>query len=165
MKFRKETLRQSGAGAKRDAQIGADVESSLTSSQEMREVAEAVSLYRSAMHHMAEQQRPRPAKAAKRAASSFRMRLVLVPALGAALAAAVIAPAISHMRHPGATAVEHTPVVQAPAGATDVAKVDDTQLMDQIDNDLQEDVPDALQPLADWGDQAATTKNSVTEKK
>ncbi|HEY6447263.1 MAG TPA: hypothetical protein VIY53_12450 [Acidobacteriaceae bacterium] len=163
MKFRKETLRESGAGARREAQMGTDVESSLTSSEEMREVAEAVSLYRSAMHHMAEQPRPRPAEMAKRAASSFRMRLVLVPALGAALAAAVIAPAVSHMRHPGTTAVEHTPAVQAPA--TDVAKVDDRQLMDQIDSDLQEDVPDALQPLADWGEPAATTNNSVTEKK
>lgn len=164
MKFRTETKTQTGAGSKRDAQIDVDLRSTLTSSEEMREVAEAVSLYRSAMHHMALQPRPRPAEAAKRAASSFRMRLVLVPALGAALAAAVIAPAVSHMRHPGTTAVQHTPVVQTPAAA-EVAKVDDTQLMDQIDNDLQEDVPDALQPLADWGEQAPTTHQAGTEKK
>ncbi|MGC2636746.1 MAG: hypothetical protein WA294_06185 [Acidobacteriaceae bacterium] len=163
MKFRKETLRQSGA--RRDLNLEGSLEPGLTSSQEMREVAEAVSLYRSAMHHMAEQPRPRPAEAAKRAAASFRMRLVLVPALGAALAAAVIAPAVSHLHHPGTKAVGPAPVVQAPAGATDVVKVDDTQLMDQIDNDLQEDVPDALQPLADWGEQTATTNNPITEKK
>jgi hypothetical protein len=36
--------------------------------------------------------------------------------------------------------------------------------MNQIDSDLSEDVPDALRPLADLSDQAATT-NSVSEKK
>jgi hypothetical protein len=90
------------------------------------------------------------------------MRLVLVPALGAALAAAVITPAVTHLRHPAA-AVNNGGPVQAPAST--VAKVDDTQLMNQIDSDLSEDVPDALQPLTGWDDSSATTaKNSVTEK-
>jgi hypothetical protein len=42
--------------------------------------------------------------------------------------------------------------------------VDDTVLMNQIDSQLSESVPDALEPLADLSAQAAT-QSSVSEKK
>jgi hypothetical protein len=44
------------------------------------------------------------------------------------------------------------------------ANVDDTVLMNQIDSELSEDVPDALRPLADLSDQS-TSSSSVSEKK
>jgi hypothetical protein len=42
--------------------------------------------------------------------------------------------------------------------------MDDTALMNQIDSEVSEDVPDALRPLADLSDQT-TTSNTATEKK
>jgi len=50
-----------------------------------------------------------------------------------------------------------------PNAADARAAVDDTVLMNQIDSELSEDVPDALRPLADVGDQS-TPRSSVTEK-
>jgi hypothetical protein len=151
MRFRRESPGESGD------------ETRVTSSEEMRELAEALSLYRSAMRHVAEKQAERSFVAAERRATGLRMRLVLVPALGAALAAAVIGPAYMHLHHP-------TTIAKAPERAADrtittaQASVDDTDLMNQIDSEVSEDVPDALQPLADMSDQAATT-TTVTENK
>jgi hypothetical protein len=147
MKFRKDNPEDSGA------------ETRLTSSEEMRELAEAISLYRSAMHHVAEKQVPRPFVRAERRAAGLRMRLVLVPALGAAMAAAVIGPVYVHMHHPAIAKAPVQAVEQAPA--TTQAKLDDTELMNQIDSDLTEDVPDALQPLADVSNQSATTTKTA----
>jgi hypothetical protein len=149
---------------RKEAEMENEAETRLTSSQEMRDLAEALSLYRSAMQHVAEKQAARPFAMDRKPAPSFRMRLVMVPALAAALAIAVIVPAVSHLHgHPGTKAA---PVAAgAPQNPTTVAQVDDTQLMNQIDSDLTEDVPDALQPLADMGDQTATVKSSETEKK
>jgi hypothetical protein len=161
MKFRKDNSTESGAGT------------GLSSSQEMRELAEAIGLYRSAMRHVAEKQttepfrgKPAPAAWTRR----VRMRLVLVPALAAAMAAAVLVPAVSHFHHGGASVKTAAQVVPQDATTT-VAKVDDTELMNQIDSDLSADVPDALEPLADIDDQTTakstgtrTTASSVTEK-
>jgi len=149
-------------------------EDRLDTRNETRELAEAVSLYRSAMQHLADKQAGQaPASftasmtAERRPVKSAKMRLLLVPALVAALAAAVIAPAVSHMRHPAAV---KRPTAQsvAPAPEQNVASVDDTQLMNQIDSEVSEDVPDALQPLADLSDQTAstgTTMKTHSEKK
>jgi hypothetical protein len=152
MKIRKEAEMENGA------------ETRLTSSQEMREMAEALSLYRSAMQHVAEKHLERPFVKERKPAPSLRMRLLMVPALAAALAVAVIVPAVSHMH--GHAGIKAGPAVTAaPQNPNaNVAHVDDTQLMNQIDSDLTEDVPDALQPL-DMGSQTATAKSSETEKK
>jgi hypothetical protein len=137
------------------------------SGREMREMAEAMSLYRSAMHHIAQKHAAAPfaaperlAAEAKKRARAHRTRLVLVPALGAALAAAVIGPAVGHLHHEKATIAR---VVVEPAPVTTVAAVDDTELMNQIDSDLTQDVPDALAPLADLSSQSGST-NQRTEK-
>jgi hypothetical protein len=141
-------------------------ETSLTSSQEMREMAEAIGLYRSAMRHVAEKQAARPFVPAAQRTSGLRMRLVLVPALGAALAAAVIGPAYMHLHHPAAIAGGHVkPITQTANAATAQASVDDTDLMNQIDSEVSEDVPDALQPLADLSDQAATATTTTDSEK
>jgi hypothetical protein len=149
---------------RKDNSIEDGADTRLTSSQEMREMAEALSNYRSAMRHLTDKQVARPFAARRESARSLRIRFVLVPALGAAVAAAVITPAITHMHRPAAKA----PVAQvtAPSETTTVASVNDNDLMNQIDTDLTEDVPDALQPLADISDQSATTtKTTGTEKK
>ncbi len=140
----------------------AEMENGAESRDEMREMAEALSLYRSAMQHVAEKHAARPLVKERKAAASLRMRLVMVPALAAALAIAVIVPALSH--HHGHAGIKAGPVIAVAPQATnaDVAQVNDTQLMNQIDSDLTEDVPDALQPLADMGTQTATATSSAT---
>lgn len=133
------------------------------SSREMRELAEAMSLYRSAMHHVAQKHAAaawvspeRLAAESRKHARAHRMRLFLVPALGAGLAAAVIAPVALHLHHENAPVA----VVAQPAPAQTVASVDDTELMNQIDSDLTQDVPDALAPLADWSQQGSTNQST-----
>ncbi|HKO14562.1 MAG TPA: hypothetical protein VJV22_21520 [Acidobacteriaceae bacterium] len=147
MKFRKEV----------NAEPQAD------SSREMRELAEAMSLYRSAMQHVAQKHAAaawvspeRLAAESRKHARAHRMRLILVPALGAGLAAAVIAPVALHVHHEKAAIA----VVAQPAPAQIVASVDDTELMNQIDSDLTQDVPDALAPLDDLSQQGSTNQST-----
>jgi hypothetical protein len=150
---------------RKDDEMENEAEARLASSQEMREFAEALSLYRSAMQHVAEKQAARPFVTERKPAPSFRMRLVMVPALAAALAVAVIVPTVSHL-HGHAGTKTGSVVAGAPqTPTTTVAQVDDTQLMNQIDSDLTEDVPDALQPLADMGTQTTAGNTSGAEKK
>ncbi len=130
--------------------------------EEVREMAEALSLYRSAMHHLAEREAARPFAAERHPARALRLRLILAPALTVAIAAGVVVPVYSHFhhRHAAVTVAKNTQ-----PGATDTRdSVDDTALMNQIDSELSEDVPDALRPLADLSDQG-TTSSSATEKK
>jgi hypothetical protein len=154
-----------GGDAGRKGEVG-------DSRDEMRELAEAVSLYRSAMQHVAEKQAAGSAgsftasmAAEREPAKTAKMRLLLVPALAAALAAAVLAPAVSHLHRSAAVT---RAAVHAAGGvpAQTVASVDDTQLMNQIDSEVSEDVPDALQPLADLSEEpaAGTTSTTRSEK-
>lgn len=140
------------------------VTSSLTSSQEMREMAEALSLYRSAMQHVAEKQAARPFVPAAQRAAGVRMRLVLVPALGAALAAAVIAPAYMHLHKTTMAGAPAHPTVQTASTAAQPV-MDDSDLMNQIDSEVSEDVPDALQPLEDLSEQSATAATTTNSEK
>jgi hypothetical protein len=134
-----------------------------SSREDIRDLAEALSLYRSAMQHVAEREAARPFVPEPRLARTFHFRLLLAPALAAAVAAGVFVPVYSHFHHhhSGSATVA---IRTQPNPAEARASVDDTVLMNQIDSDLSEDVPDALRPLADLSDQATTT-NSVSEKK
>ena len=134
---------------------------------DVRPLAEALGLYRSAMHHVAEREAARRpfrqgfADAVPR--RPLRLRLILAPALAAAVAAGVLVPLYSHShpsQAPSVTVAGNT----APGPAEARANVDDTVLMDQIDSELSEEVPDALRPLAVLSDQS-TTANTVSEKK
>jgi hypothetical protein len=139
-------------------------ESGAKTRDELRQLAEAVSLYRSAMRHVAEKQAERPFVPAQRKSAGLRMRLVLVPALCAALAAAVIGPAYMHLHHAAAIAGASVKThASAPPAATQPG-VDDTELMNQIDSEVSEDVPDALAPLADLSDQAVTATTNAEKK-
>lgn len=129
--------------------------------EEMRAMAEALSLYRSAMHHLAEREAARPFAAEPRPARTVRFRLLLAPALAAAVAAGVFVPMYSHYHH-HETPAAHTVASTTTAGTH--SNIDDTALMNQIDSELSEDVPDALRPLAELSDQA-TTGNTASEKK
>lgn len=132
-----------------------------SSREEVRDLAEALSLYRSAMHHIAEREAAHPFAAEPTRARTFRLRLLLAPALTAVIVAGVLVPVFSHLHRP-TSPVARTVVTSTPADQR--ATIDDTALMSQIDSELSEDVPDALRPLADLSDQAATS-NSVSEKK
>lgn len=147
MKFRRDAAANSEADATRE---------------EVREMAETLSLYRSAMHHIAEREAARPFASERPPARTARLGLFLAPALAAAVAAAVLTPVYSHFhRHPSVP----VPVVQTTEkDAGNVATIDDTALMNKIDSELSEDVPDALQPLADLSDQT-TSSSSISEKK
>jgi len=130
--------------------------------EEVREMAEALSLYRSAMRHVAEREAARPFAAERRPARTMRFRLLLAPALTAAVAAGVLVPVYAHFHdhHTGTVAKNGSPAKTA----QNVAGVDDTALMNQIDSEVSEDVPDALRPLADLSEQT-TTSTTASEKK
>jgi hypothetical protein len=127
--------------------------------EEVREMAEALSLYRSAMHHIGDREAARPFVTDRRPARTLGLGMLLAPALTVALAAAALVPVFSHLHRQQPTTV--TLVNGAQPSAT---TVDDTALMNQIDSELSEDVPDALRPLADLSDQT-TTNTSGTENK
>ena len=132
----------------------------------VREIAEALSLYRSAMHHLAEREtarRPIVHGPTERRAHALRFRLLLAPALTVAFAVSVFVPVYNHCHHHASAPVSQTNTTQ-PNAADMRANVDDTVLMNQIDSELSEDVPDALRPLADLSDQS-TSSSSVSEKK
>jgi hypothetical protein len=138
-----------------------------SSREDVRDLAEALNLYRAAMHHVAEREVARRpmlhGMAEPHRSHAFHLRILLAPALVTAVAAGVLVPVYSHLHHrpSGSSSVaSHTQPLTTEARAS----VDDTALMNQIDSDLSEDVPDALRPLADLSDQTATT-NSVSEKK
>lgn len=153
MKFRREET------GKSEAQNGADRETR----EGVRELAEALSLYRSAMSHLAERSTAHPRLVEVRRAAWFRFRLLLGPALGAALAAGILLPVYGHLRH-------HSPAVLEAQGnrtadeTSTRASMDDTVLMNQIDNQLSENVPDALAPLADLS-ALANPQSFASEKK
>lgn len=134
-----------------------------TTREEAREMAEALSLYGSAMRHIAEREAARTLIAVRRPTRTMRFSLVLAPALATAVAAAVIGPVYSRLHHHSAVSGVVANTVQ-PNAADARANVDDTVLMNQIDSELSEDVPDALRPLADLSDQT-TNASSVSEKK
>jgi hypothetical protein len=147
MKFRRDTVASSEPDATRE---------------NIRDLAEALSLYRSAMHHVADREVARPFVAERRPARIIGFRFLLAPALATAIAAAALVPAYSHFhRHSGPGTVAKN---VEPNAADARAAVDDTVLMNQIDSELSEDVPDALRPLADVSDQT-TSSTAVTEKK
>jgi hypothetical protein len=134
-----------------------------TTREEVREMAEALSLYGSAMRHIAEREAARTPIAVRRPTRTTRFSLLLAPALATAVAAAVIAPVYSRLHHHSAVSGVVANTVQ-PNAADARANVDDTVLMNQIDSELSEDVPEALRPLADLSDQT-TNASSVSEKK
>lgn len=149
MKFRREGSREIEA---------------MESREEVRELAEALSLYRSAMTHVAERSCAHPRPAVQRSARPFRLRLLVGPALGAALATGILLPVYGHLHsHHAAVLQAETPTAPDPGSAR--ASIDDTVLMNQIDSQLSETVPDALEPLADLSTQTAATSTSVSEKK
>jgi hypothetical protein len=132
--------------------------------QDVRDMAEALSLFGSAMRHMAErraQQMVSPSRAAAHPARS--LRLVLAPALAAAAAVAVAVPAWNHF-HSGVNAPAQRPAAAVQYNTEARASVNDTVLMNQIDSNVSEDVPDALEPLAQLSEHAAATKTTVSEK-
>ncbi|MGB9032858.1 MAG: hypothetical protein WCC27_22235 [Acidobacteriaceae bacterium] len=146
MKFRRDTDAASG-----------------TTREEVREMAEALSLYRSAMRHIAEKEAARSRIVEPRPGQTIRFGMLLAPALTAAVAAAVLVPVYSHIHHH--TSAPNVAVKTSPPSPVDArANVDDTVLMNQIDSDLSEDVPDALRPLADLSSQT-TNASAVSEKK
>lgn len=133
--------------------------------EEVREMAEALSLFGSAMRHMADRRAERvqvKPDADRRAGRSPRMRLLLAPALGAAVAIAAAIPAWTHFHEGDAAARRPAPAVQTNAETR--ASANDTALMNQIDSDVTQDVPDALEPLAQLSEQAAITNTAVSEK-
>lgn len=134
----------------------------MESREEVRELAEALSLYRSAMNHLAERSSAQPRLVVPRSGHPFRLRLLLGPALGVALAAGILFPLYGHLHQRSAVVLESQNPTPDPSSAR--ASVDDTVLMNQIDSQLSETVPDALEPLAALSAQAAT-QPSVSEKK
>jgi hypothetical protein len=122
------------------------------------------------MQHIAEREAARPLTpglaqtiADRRPARTIPFGLLLAPALTAAVVAAVLVPVYGHFHHQHG-APPAPIVIAAQQNPNDThAAVDDTALMNQIDSEVSEDVPDALRPLADLSDQTTTT-SAVSEK-
>jgi len=140
------------------------------SREEVRELAEALSLFGSAMRHLANQQSATLPMAEFRTAErrpspSLRLKLLLAPAMGAAVATAVALPVYSHLhhRHQGTAPIVALAAQQNPV--SDRTGVNDTALMARIDSEVSQDVPDALQPLAELSEQAVSSTTSASEKK
>lgn len=132
--------------------------------EEVRELAEALSVYGSAMRHLAEHEAARPWVAERHPSRPVRLTPLLAPALVAAVAAGIMVPVYGHLHHFD----RHQAVVVPQVVVETHARIDDTALMNQIDSELSEDVPDALQPLADLTEQptnsTASEKNNVTQE-
>ena len=150
-----------GAFAKRRDETAAE------SREDMRELAEAIANYRSAMRHVAEREPARPWNAAEARPKARRTRLLLLPVLAAGLAAAVVIPSYSHFHQQQVPAAHAVAREKATTNAETRASVDDTALMDQIDSDVSEEVPDALQPLAALSEQTTgdNSNDSVSENR
>jgi hypothetical protein len=136
--------------------------------EEVREMAEALSLFGSAMRHVAERRSEHPsaqARPVERPAKSLRLRLALAPAMAAAVAIAVALPAWSHFHQEHATTAKKAAPALQESNTVTRASVNDSVLMNQIDTDVSQEVPDALQPLAQLGEQAAANNTTVLEKK
>lgn len=128
--------------------------------EEIREIAEALSLWRSAMRHVADRAAGRPfvpERPHRRA-----LRLLLAPALTAAVVAGVFFPVYSYSHRHVVVVRPRVAAVQSNPAA--IARMDDTALMNQIDSELSQDVPDALEPLAVLSSQASATI-ATSEKK
>ena len=135
--------------------------------EDVHDLAEALGLFRSAMHHVADREAARrpfvEGLPERHPTHTFHWRLILAPALAAAVGVGVLVPLYSHFHHPHPGSSTVASRTQSNPGEAR-ASIDDSVLMNQIDSELSEDVPDALRPLADLSDQAATA-NSVSEKK
>lgn len=118
------------------------------------------------MHHIAARGCEQPSALLTRQPRRFHWGLLLTPALvtpalGAAVAAGVLVPAWSHLRHQHAVPAPAVAAATEPVAdpTTDTrASVDDTALMNHIDSELSEGIPDALRPLADPIQQESTTQ-------
>jgi hypothetical protein len=140
--------------------------------EEVREIAESLSLFRSAMHRIAEREAARPMPELRSERRPVRMLLhpaLLAPVLATAIFVASL-PVYQYFHHAHASAV---PAVAASGASASVAstRAADAALMTQIDAEISEDVPDALQPMADFGmsestqlSSSATEKNHVTQE-
>jgi hypothetical protein len=133
--------------------------------EEIRELAEALSVYGSAMRHLAEREAARPWVAERHPSRPVRLTLLLTPALIAVVAVGIMVPLYGHLHH---SDTRHPALIVPQPVVETHARIDDTALMNQIDSELSEDVPDALQPLADLTEQptnsTASEKNNVTQE-
>lgn len=138
------------------------------SRDELRELSEVIGLYRSAMQHVAERQAAQPwsmpEARTRHPWRSWRVGLLLIPALAAALAVAVLAPGSGHFQQGSHAAAAPVATSDAPNDTEARAGVDDTVLMNQIDSEVSEDVPEALAPLAELSEQSNNNNQPVSEK-
>ncbi|MBT9330922.1 hypothetical protein [Paracidobacterium acidisoli] len=131
--------------------------------EEVREIAESLALFRSAMHHVADHEASRLAPAT-RPAHLRSPRLFLHPAIvGPVLATAIFLASLPlwlHPRHEPHAAVETAVSVHT----SQPHRIPDAELLSQIDAEVSEEVPDALQPMADLGSAASATSTSSSAR-
>jgi hypothetical protein len=136
--------------------------------EEIIELARVLSQYRSAMRHVAAEECSRPAPAMTVARIPHTRSILQMAILGPALATAIFLAALPiylhsrHAEHPVVAGVSNPTVVVNPTAP----HIGDAELLSQIDAEISEDAPDALQPMADFGSSSSSTptSSSVMEK-
>ena len=139
-------------------------ESDAATKRDLETLANFISQFRSAVHHVAARADARPiawqmeqARVRKRSA---QRRVMLEWAVAAALCVAALVPAVGFYR-------EHAAQVQAEQQAQLLKQREaDTALLDQVSSELSETVPDSMQPLVETDmDYASYETTGGTEKK
>jgi hypothetical protein len=136
--------------------------------EEIIELARVLSQYRSAMRHIAAEECSRPAPALSVVHTTHTRSVLQMAILGPALATAIFLAALPiylHSRHAQHPAIPDVSTTAAPAPAP-TPHIGDAELLSQIDAEISEDAPDALQPMADFGSSSSSTQtsSSVMEK-
>jgi hypothetical protein len=129
--------------------------------EEVIELARVLSQYRSAMHHITAQECSRPAPALQLARTAHTRSILQMAILGPALATAIFLAALPiylHSRHAQHPVTPDVSTATATVAAT--PHIGDAELLSQIDTEVSEDVPDALQPMADFGSASSSTQTS-----
>ena len=135
--------------------------------EEIIELARVLSQYRSAMQHIAAEECSRPAPTLPVVRITHPRSVLQMAILGPALATAIFLAALPiylhsrHAEHPVVAGVSTPRVTPVPT-----THIGDAELLSQIDAEISEDAPDALQPMADFGSSSSSTQtsSSVMEK-
>jgi len=138
-------------------------ESDAATKRDLEGLANAISQFRSAVHHIAAGQEAQPIawqlERAKVRQRSKQRRVMLEWAVAAALCVAAMVPAVNFYR-------DHAAAVRAQQQAQLLKQREaDTALLDQVTSELSEAVPDSLQPLAEMDSDYANNQATTGESK
>jgi hypothetical protein len=131
-------------------------DSDAATKRELEGLANAISQFRSAVHHVAAREDVRPMawqmEQARLRKRSKQRRVMLEWAVAAALCVAALMPAVGFYRN-------HAAELEAKQQAQTLKQREaDTALLDEVSNELSETVPDSMRPLAEMDSDYASNQ-------